>query len=119
MQLFAAIDAGGTQVRLLIADAASGQAVVDMIVLPARPDGFAPGALREHLDRFCTDTVSVCAGIAKYTRYGVLDSWQALLRDLFPVARIAVVPDFEIAFRAAVPESSGVVVIAGTVSVAY
>ena len=62
---------------------------------------------------------SVCAGIAKYTRPGVVAAWQTVLSARFPGAIITVVPDYEIAFHACLPEGNGVCTVAGTGSVAY
>ncbi|MBC8140222.1 MAG: hypothetical protein H7Y38_02135 [Armatimonadetes bacterium] len=111
--LVAGIDAGGTSVRVMLADAETGVPIGETVTVAATSSGepppFAPSF----------SAVSVCAGIAKYTRPGVVAAWETSLAVRFPGAIIKVVPDYETAFHAAVPEGSGVCVVAGTGSVAY
>jgi N-acetylglucosamine kinase-like BadF-type ATPase len=123
------IDAGGTSVRVLVADAYAGEALGEARG-PARPDG-GPDALGPLVTRaFAGSPASrvagvraVCAGITKVSRAGVANAWQAELARLFPDAAatqgaIEIVPDFVIAFAGATG-GVGVLIIAGTGSVAY
>ncbi len=111
--LVAGIDAGGTSVRVVYADAETGELSGDGIIVAATANG-EPPALELSLP-----VVSVCAGIAKYTRPGVAAAWKSSLAARFPGAIVAVVPDYKIAFYAVVPGASGVCVVAGTGSVAF
>ncbi len=110
------IDAGGTSVRAWFADAATGEPVGEPLTGNAGASGEPP---RDLIPPLPHPVVSVCAGVTKYTRNGVPDTWERFLRARFPDARVAVVPDYVIAFHAAVPTGNGVVVVAGTGSVAY
>jgi glucosamine kinase len=115
------IDAGGTSVRLQAATL-NGVVVAEAAVAAA-PDGLT-GTLDELtatvLARYeSSAVVGVCAGLAKITRAGVGDAWEAALRARFPAAMVACVPDYVAAFHGALPAGVGIVVIAGTGSVAY
>lgn len=109
------IDAGGTHVRIQYADARTGTLIDEPLVYRASATGEPPHGmvLPSH------PVSSVCAGITKITRAGIAESWEQFLHTQFPHAHVAVVPDYVIAFHAALPEGNGVVVIAGTGSVAY
>lgn len=109
------IDAGGTHVRIQYADARTGTLIDETLVYRASATGEPPHGmvLLSH------PVSSVCAGITKITRTGIAESWEQFLHTQFPDAHVAVVPDYVIAFHAALPEGNGVVVIAGTGSVAY
>ena len=109
------IDAGGTGVRVRFADADTLEPTGGEASVPANTDGLPPGTLPPP----AFPVASVCAGITKITRAGVKDAWERYLRDSFPGAVITVVPDYEIAFHATVPDGCGVLVVAGTGSVAY
>ncbi|MBC8134749.1 MAG: hypothetical protein H8F28_02550 [Fibrella sp.] len=109
------IDAGGTHVRVQYADAVTGRLVRETLGFRASASGEPPHGM----DLPSHPVSSVCAGITKITRAGIAESWEQFLRTQFPDAHIAVVPDYVIAFHAALPEGNGVVIIAGTGSVAY
>ncbi len=116
------VDAGGTSIRLVVADAVTGQKLAETRAA-AREDGLPAldEPLREALAAAHTEAgviASVCAGITKITRAGRAQAWEQELAALFPQARVEVVPDFVIALWGAV-ETPGVVVIAGTGSVVY
>lgn len=113
------IDAGGTTIRIVIADAASG-ATLAQIQGPAQPDGGPEtvGALLEQA--LSTGAVrAVCAGITKISRAGVGARWERELARLLPQAAVFVVPDFVVAFHGATGNGVGIVVVAGTGSVVY
>lgn len=109
------IDAGGTHVRIQYADAETGTRIGEPLVYRASATGEPPHdmVLPSH------PVSSICAGITKITRASIAESWELFLHTQFPNAHIAVVPDYVIAFHAALPDGNGVVVIAGTGSVAY
>ena len=116
------IDAGGTSVRIVVADAITGQRLAETHA-SAREDGLPAldEPLREALTSARSDVAairSVCAGITKITRTGRAEAWEQVLAGLFPQARVEVVPDFVIALWGAVG-GAGIVVIAGTGSVVY
>jgi N-acetylglucosamine kinase-like BadF-type ATPase len=62
---------------------------------------------------------SVCAAVAGYSFRSRRESFRASVADLFPGAKVALVPDYEAAFRSAFPEGRGIIVIAGTGSISY
>lgn len=125
------IDAGGTSVRVVVADAAAAAEVKEGFPILAErqgeadPEGGPSGALtplRDSLDAAgltFADVGAVCAGITKISRGGVREAWEAQLASQMPQAKRQVVPDFVVAFHGALPEGAGVVVIAGTGSVVY
>jgi N-acetylglucosamine kinase-like BadF-type ATPase len=108
--LLAAIDAGGTSVRLRVFDSE----VRFEAKVPADPDG-GPAPALALLQASGLTPARVGAGIAKFTRPGVEDAWRATFSD-FP---LILVPDYEIAFWAALPEGVGVLALAGTGSVFF
>ena len=61
----------------------------------------------------------VCAAVAGYSHKVKRQEFTVALRLLFPKADVTVVPDYEAAFQSALPTGYGVVVIAGTGSIAY
>lgn len=65
------------------------------------------------------DISSVCAGLAGGGRHSVVRRVMAFLSEEFPAAMTQVTTDYEIALEAAVGSKPGVVLIAGTGSVAY
>lgn len=113
--LVVGIDAGGTSVRAQVADAASGEWIGEPVTVRASPSGEPP----QDLSVPAQNVASVCAGVTKFTRDGIPAAWERFLLSQFPEARIEVVPDYVIAFHAAVSSGNGVAVIAGTGSVAY
>jgi N-acetylglucosamine kinase-like BadF-type ATPase len=66
-----------------------------------------------------TEVTAVCAGLAGAGRRSVVRRITAFLAQEFPLATAQVATDFEIAHEAAVGSGPGVVLIAGTGSVAY
>jgi N-acetylglucosamine kinase-like BadF-type ATPase len=65
------------------------------------------------------DVAGVCAGLAGAGRRAVVRRMMVFLSQEFPVALTQVVPDYEVALEAAAGASPGVVLIAGTGSVAF
>lgn len=109
------IDAGGTRVRAVLADVETGAPVGEPVLCAASASGEPPD-----LPLFAASgVVAVCTGIAKYTRPGVAAAWETRLAEIYPDAVVNIVPDYVIAFHAGVPNGSGIVVVAGTGSVAY
>ena len=66
-----------------------------------------------------TDITSVCAGLAGAGRRNVVRRTMVFLTREFPRATANVTTDYEIAFNAAVEAGPGIVLVAGTGSVAY
>ncbi len=62
---------------------------------------------------------AIGAGVAGAADERIRERLRAVLNERFPAARIAVTHDARIALRAAVPEGDGLVLIAGTGSIAY
>ena len=118
------IDAGGTSVRIAIADRVTG-AIRAQAQDAADADGGPDAALRLWNAMRVRDAAppasvaSVCAGITKITRTGVRERWENALTATFPGASVRVVPDYVTAFHGAIPGGRGIIVIAGTGSVAY
>ncbi len=114
------IDAGGTWLRVVLADRQTGEIVAETTG-NALPDGGPEPLLSlfASLPVTSDDIAAVAAGITKFTRTGVQERWLHALLDNFPQAMRSVVPDYVIAFHAAIPEGVGIVVIAGTGSVVY
>lgn len=108
-----AIDAGGTNVRLRVFEVESGKVLVDQTA-PAEPDGGPTPALIL-LETSGVAPTSLVAGITKFTRPGVEQSWRRALNAY----SLTLVPDYEIAFWAAVPGGVGISVLAGTGSVVF
>lgn len=112
------IDAGGTSVRVVVAPWDAPAAPLAESRGAAQADG-GPGALDAPLAGVPSERViAVCAGVAGVSRAGIRAAWEADLARRFPHARIAVVPDFVIAFHGATG-GVGIAVLAGTGSVAY
>lgn len=65
------------------------------------------------------DITNVCAGLAGAGRRSVVRRMMVFLSQEFPKALTQVVPDYEVALEAAVGAGPGVVLIAGTGSVAF
>ncbi|MGH9480790.1 MAG: BadF/BadG/BcrA/BcrD ATPase family protein [Terriglobales bacterium] len=62
---------------------------------------------------------AVCAGFASAGSGGNCRVYKAILADLLPSARVAVLTDAELAWRGATRTEEGIVVIAGTGSIAW
>ncbi len=103
--LLAAIDAGGTSVRLRVFDSG----VRFEASAPADPDG-GPAPALALLTASGLTPIRVAAGIAKFTRPGVEESWRAAFSNI----PLTLVPDYEIAFWAALPGGVGAMALAGT-----
>ncbi|MDX1934644.1 MAG: BadF/BadG/BcrA/BcrD ATPase family protein [Capsulimonadales bacterium] len=122
-RLLLGIDAGGTSVRLEVSTEGD-PGTVDGRETAAAPDG-GPEPLESLLkdpvagDLTADSVAAVCAGITKFTRPQIADRWETFLRQRFPRAVRTVVPDYVIAFHGALPEGTGITVIAGTGAVVY
>ena len=123
-RLVIGIDAGGTTTRVLVADAVSGAPLREARGASASEGGPAVRAPLQEALAACGGASSaaavsaVCAGITKITRTGVKERWETELGQMFPAARVEVVPDFVIAFHGATG-GVGIAVLAGTGSVVY
>ena len=121
------LDAGGTSLRVAVADADNGSPVAE--AQNAADASGGPGPLAGLVERALAEAgankksvVAACAGVTKVSRPGVVAAWEAVLARRLPAAegRIEVVPDFVIAFEGALGGARpGVAVIAGTGSVVY
>ncbi len=128
-ELLLGLDGGGTQTRVAVADAngtllgrGSGGACsmsavsLEEALLSARTA--ATEALREaEVDP--ADVRAICAGVAGASFEARRLEFEAGLRETFPNAKVSVIPDFAIALTGATGGNPGVIVIAGTGSVAY
>jgi N-acetylglucosamine kinase-like BadF-type ATPase len=122
-------DGGGTKTECVLLDA-KGAVVGEGRGGPANPlrsgyDG-AFSSLREAAAEAITaakirpaEVTSVCAGLAGAGRRSVVRRMMVFLSQEFPGALAQVATDFEVALEAAVGSGPGVVLIAGTGSVAY
>ncbi len=122
-------DGGGTKTDCVLLDA-SGAVIGEGCGGPANPlrsgyDG-AFSSLREAAAEAIaaakirpTDVTRVCAGLAGAGRRSVMRRIMVFLSQEFPLALTHVATDYEIALEAAAGSGPGVVLIAGTGSVAY
>jgi N-acetylglucosamine kinase-like BadF-type ATPase len=117
------VDAGGTGTRAVVSQdgercgAATGEgANVTTLGVDDAADVIL-GVVRKALDH--RKPASIVVGAAGAGRAAVAAELAALLGGAFPGARVAVGDDALIALRAAVPAGPGIVLIAGTGSVAY
>jgi N-acetylglucosamine kinase-like BadF-type ATPase len=117
------VDAGGTGTRALLskhgarhAELAGGPANASAIgaLAAARTIVDIVRAIAGH-----ERPAAIVVGAAGAGRPRVAETIDHALRDLFPRARIAVGDDAPIALRAAIPAGPGIVLVAGTGSVAY
>ncbi|HMD02821.1 MAG TPA: BadF/BadG/BcrA/BcrD ATPase family protein, partial [Candidatus Baltobacteraceae bacterium] len=116
------VDAGGTAA---VAAASRGEEVRSARGAPANPtsSGVPPaaaaiaGAVREATEGSVPAALYVAAAGAG--RRDVAAALETALRAIFPAATVAVAGDTQVALRAAIAEGPGVVLIAGTGSVAY
>ncbi|GAB4464110.1 MAG: BadF/BadG/BcrA/BcrD ATPase family protein [Armatimonadaceae bacterium] len=121
------MDAGGTSLRVAVAEAESGR-------IEARAEGVASGDGGPETVAAILDTAlqsagatraevaAVCAGITKVSRSGVRERWKRDLTALLPEVTPEtcwIVPDYVAAFHGALPEGAGIAVVAGTGSVVY
>lgn len=112
----AAIDAGGTTIRMRLVAAKSRRTVWERTAPAARDLGPDPvvGAYRA----LGLECASVCAGIAGVSRPTLAARWQDGLESLPGRPKVAVVPDWHIALEGAFPDRDGILLLAGTGSVA-
>lgn len=108
------IDAGGTNIRIAWTDKTgnAGRLIVDAAV-----DG-SPEPLRRIREALPDVADAVVAGITKITRDSVADQWRTALVAWFPDCPVAIVPDWRIAHEGAFDGTDGVLILAGTGSVA-
>lgn len=128
MAYYIGIDGGGTKTRCavgneseLLATATAGPASV----LRAGPD-IVRQSLGESIANACTTAQvlptlisAACLGSTGAARPDIARTLREMLSDILPAARIHVCGDMEIALAAAFGEGPGVVVIAGTGSIAF
>jgi len=123
------LDGGGTQTRAAVATASGeiigrgGAGACNLAaVQPAEALQAALAAadiaLKE-AGQGRADIAAVCAGVAGVSYAARRDQFEAGLQDAFPRARVAVEPDYVVALAGATGGKPGVIVIAGTGSVAY
>jgi N-acetylglucosamine kinase-like BadF-type ATPase len=129
MTYFLGFDGGGTKTDCVLLDA--NRAIVgEGRGGPANPlrSGYelALASLREAAAQALAaakirpaDVTSVCAGLAGAARRSVVSRVMVFLSHEFPASVTQVVTDFEVALEAAAGSGPGVVLIAGTGSVAY
>ncbi|HEY1883738.1 MAG TPA: BadF/BadG/BcrA/BcrD ATPase family protein [Candidatus Cybelea sp.] len=121
--LFVGVDAGGSRT---VAALARGREIVRTFeAKPANPnvvglDGAAQiiaSAIESVLAGVCA--AAIVAGVAGAGSDDVQERLRRLLETRFPGVPVAVTHDARVALRAAVPEGDGIVLIAGTGSIAY
>jgi N-acetylglucosamine kinase-like BadF-type ATPase len=117
------VDAGGSRT---VAALARGERVLRTIAgSGANPNVLGIDAAADAIAR-CIERLldgespaAIGAGVAGAGDESVRARLLAVLKQRFPVARIAISHDARIALRAAIPQGDGIVVIAGTGSIAY
>ena len=121
--VFVGVDAGGSRT---IAALARGSEVVRTVTgLTANPNLIGVDAAAETIDRCVTLVLdgespsAIGIGVAGAGDERVAAQLRASLSRSFPGVRIALSHDARIALRAALPEGDGLVLIAGTGSIAY
>jgi len=120
------IDAGGTKTLCLLADA-QGQVVADArgpgANLHVAGEAGVEATLRDVITRTIGDrTITpgvICIGIAGVDRDDEERAIRAIAHDICPAARVLVVNDALIALVAGAHDAPGIVIIAGTGSIAY
>jgi N-acetylglucosamine kinase-like BadF-type ATPase len=117
------VDAGGTGTRALLSSGGVRHAELDGGPANASAIGAvaAARAIADVVRAIAGDArpAAIVVGAAGAGRTRVAETIDGALRDLFPGARIAVGDDTPIALRAAIPSGPGIVLVAGTGSVAY
>lgn len=129
MKLFLGIDGGGSKTELLLADEAGrvlGRMVGPGANLRRTPPAELRALLRESFLALQESAglgqlrpAAVCAGFAGAGQLDARGRGRQALAELLPAATVYVVGDMEVALEAAVGPGSGVVLIAGTGSIAY
>ncbi|HEY4432943.1 MAG TPA: BadF/BadG/BcrA/BcrD ATPase family protein, partial [Candidatus Cybelea sp.] len=122
-KLFVGVDAGGS--RTVAALACGRELVRTFEARPANPNvvglddaaQIVASAIESVLAGVCAG--AIVAGIAGAGSDDVQERLRRLLETRFPGVPVAVTHDARIALRAAVPEGDGIVLIAGTGSIAY
>ncbi|HLY03797.1 MAG TPA: BadF/BadG/BcrA/BcrD ATPase family protein [Candidatus Cybelea sp.] len=121
--LFVGVDAGGSHT---IAALARGDELLRTIAGPAaNPNLIGIGAAAETLERCIARVLegespaAIAVGVAGAGDESIAAHLRAALTRSFPNARIVLCHDARIALRAALPEGDGLVLIAGTGSIAY
>jgi N-acetylglucosamine kinase-like BadF-type ATPase len=121
--VFVGVDAGGSRT---IAALARGEEVVRTVTAPAaNPNVIGVDAAAKTIDACVTlvldgeNPSAIGIGVAGAGDEKVAALLRASLSRCFPKARIALCHDARIALRAALPEGDGLVLIAGTGSIAY
>lgn len=129
MKLFLGIDGGGSKTELLLAD--EGGRVLGRMVGPGAnlrrtPPAELRALLRESFLALQESAglgelrpAAVCAGFAGAGQLKARGRGRQALAGLLPSAKVYVAGDMEVALEAAVGPGSGVVLIAGTGSIAY
>lgn len=119
-----AIDAGGTKTDLLWAQP-DGHVLARVegkgINIASKPPSAWHSVLEELLDsaEVQRESVSVvCAGVAGFTLPDRREMFERLLQQMLPRTRVFVLPDYAIALEGATGGAPGVLVIAGTGSIA-
>jgi N-acetylglucosamine kinase-like BadF-type ATPase len=128
MPLYLGIDGGGTKttcaigtdLEILATATGSGCNVIRLGESAARA-GLEEAILlaRGKGEVDLSQVTSVCIGAAGASHPRVQESLKTMLREMLPQADLMIVGDMEIAWQAALGEGPGVVVIAGTGSIAY
>jgi N-acetylglucosamine kinase-like BadF-type ATPase len=121
------IDAGGTKTVCLLADEGGtilSEARGPGVNLQASGELEVEEVLRDVMiaamrDRPVHDATTVCVGIAGADRKNDAQAVEAIVQRIAPGLRVLVVSDAWIALTAGVGEGQGIVVIAGTGSIAY
>ena len=123
------LDGGGTQTRALLSDF-TGKTVGSGVsgpcsmaaVTPPEALNAALAAVDDALGQAGasrTDIAAFCAGVAGFSHSGHRAQFLSHLRDSFPQALVTVEPDYSVALSGGTGGEPGVLVIAGTGSVAY
>ncbi len=120
------IDAGGSKTICLLADhdgnvAAEARGLGAGLHVMADADVAATlgGVIRQVSGAVGVDPAALCIGMAGVDRPGEPERVEGILRVILPGTRVLVVSDALIALEAGAPDESGVVVVAGTGSMAY
>ena len=129
MRYYLGIDGGGTQTTAWLADERL-RVVARAQAGPSNPAKVGMAGARAEIERavkYCLlhagparrSLAAVCAGVAGVDRPGVHDPLLQWLEESVPAAHHAVTTDAAIALEAALGEKPGILVIAGTGSIAY
>jgi N-acetylglucosamine kinase-like BadF-type ATPase len=131
MTLVVGIDGGGTKTRVrayTLLDRAqglgdpAGDATAGPCNIAFMPLADAVGSVRQAVANSGIDVDrvgAVCAAVAGYSFRARHDPFVRELGGIFPGAKFVLVHDYEAAFRGAFPGGRGIIVIAGTGSVAF